>query len=208
MRSAKLLLVVAAGAMALLLTAAPSLAAVKVGVVDIAEVTNKYDRTTDANASLQAEQAKLKADADLKVAALNALKTKRDALNRDAVGGDWKKANEELMKGMADYQGWLAFEQAKIEVKHRDILLDMYRQVATAVAVVAQQKTLDIVFTKAFLSPPEIDLDQAAGLENLKARILNQRILYPTAADTTDLTADVVKMLNDQYAKVKAPAAK
>jgi Skp family chaperone for outer membrane proteins len=206
MRSAKLLLVIAVGAMALLLTAVPSLAAVKVGVVDIAEVTNKFDRTTDANASLQAEQAKLKADADQKVAALNALKTKRDALNRD--GPDWKTSNEELMKGMADYQGWLAFEQAKIEVKHRDILLDMYHQVATAVVAVAKAKTLDIVFTKAFLAPPEIDLDQAAGLENLKARILNQRILYPTMADITDLTADVAKMLNDQYAKVKAAAPK
>jgi Skp family chaperone for outer membrane proteins len=205
MRSAKLLVVMAAVGALALLTAVPSLAAVKVGVVDIAEVTNQYERTKDANLNLTAEQEKLKTAAEEKVKALNTLKTKRDSLTRDSA--EWKKANEDLMKGMADYQGWLAFEQAKIEVKHRDLLLDMYHQVAAATAAQAKAKSLDLVFTKAFLAPPQIDLDQAVGLEDLKGRILNQRIVWPTMGEKgeiIDITADVIKVLNADYAKAKA----
>ena len=88
-------------------------------------------------------------------------------------------------------------EQAKIEDKHRDVLLDMYRQIAAVAARLAKEKGLDIVFTKAFLSPPQIDVNEAQGLDDLKQRIMNQRVLYPT--NITDLTQEVLKAMNAEY---------
>ena len=68
-----------------------------------------------------------------------------------------------------------------------------------------KKNSLDLVFTKAFLEPPQIDVDKAVGLQDLQKRIVGQRVLYPTAV--TDLTQDVLKVLNDAYKAKKKAAA-
>jgi Skp family chaperone for outer membrane proteins len=204
MRSARLLAVALVLAAVPLVGAASANADLKVGVVDIVAVTMTYARVTDANEALQTEQTALAKQSDAKLKDLEVQRGVRETFEKKSA--EWKRANEALMKGIADYQGWLALEKAKIEVKHRDVLLDIYTEIAAAVAKVAAEKKLDIVFTKAFLSPPQIDLETAQGLEDLKARILNQRVLYPTV--TVDLTKDVEAALNAGYkSTTPAPAA-
>jgi hypothetical protein len=59
-----------------------------------------------------------------------------------------------------------------------------------------------MVFTKAFLNPPQIAISEAQGLDDLKNRIMNQRVLFPT--DIVDLTKDVLQILNAEYQAKKA----
>ena len=203
MRSLRWLGVVLAAVVAPLWGAASVRAELKIGVVDVVEVSNGYTRTQEANKVLQAEQAKLRQESEPVVNRIKELQSRRDGFNRGTE--EWKQANEDFLKAQVEFQGWLALEQARIEQKHRDLLLDMYNQITSVVARIAKDKGLDIVFTKAFLSPPQINLDEAQGLEDLKSRIINQMVLYPTKY--LDLTADVLKALNAQYEAGKPPAS-
>jgi Skp family chaperone for outer membrane proteins len=195
MRSARWMLVAVVAVFVLAGVAAPAWAEFKAGIVDTVLVVNEYARTKDANDDLKIEMDTLRAAAEPKFKRVQDLQVRRDGFNRTS--DDWKKANEELVKAQVDYQAWFLPEQAKIEWKHRDVLLDMYRQIGIEAAKIAKAKGLDIVFTKAFLSPPQIDVAEAQGLDDLKQRIINQRILFPT--NITDLTQDVLTALNAEY---------
>jgi Skp family chaperone for outer membrane proteins len=196
MRSARLCLMAVVGVV-MLMGAIPAQAAIKIGVVDIVEVTAQYKRLLVANIDLNNDAKGLDEKNKSEIAKVKGYQDARDAFG--AGTDNWKKANEEFMKNFVQYQGWLALERAKVEVKHRDVLLEIYNQIVAAVTQAASDQKCDIVFTKAFLSPPQIDVATAQGLEDLKSRILNQRILYPPPAAMTDLTKTVYDALNATY---------
>jgi Skp family chaperone for outer membrane proteins len=188
----------AAAALAIVLAAAMSGTAkadFKAGMVDIVQVTNDYQRTKDASEDLKKEQDDLKAETDRRVTKLTDLKVRRDGF--DVASKEWKDLDDQLLNEEAKVRAWAVVEQIKIERRHRDVLLGMYRQITAVVSKMAKDKGLDVVFTKAFLAPPNIDVNKAEGLEDLKNRILGQRILYP--ASVIDLTTDVTEILNAEY---------
>ncbi len=190
--------------MAGLLAPATAQAALKVGVVDLVEVTNNYDRTKDASADLQVEQANLQQESEPKVKEIEDLRLKRDGFNRGT--GEWKNLDADILKKQIEVRNWITLRRIQIERKHTEVLLDMYREIVEVVDRVVKQKGLDLVFTRAFLEPPQINVDESTGLEDLKKRIVGQRVLYPTNPE--DLTQEVLKLLNDQYAaKKKASGA-
>ena len=195
-----------AAAMAVTLAASASAhAALKVGVVDIVVVTNGYDRTKDANTDIQVEQANFKVAADPKVKALEDIRLKRDGFNKGTK--EWQQLDDQVLTTRAELNTWMQIERIKIERRHQEVLLDMYRQMTTAVERIAKQNKIDLIFTKAFLEPPQIDVDKAVGLQDLQKRIVGQRVLFPTAV--VDITQDVLKILNDEYkAKKKASTGK
>jgi len=169
--------------------------ALKVAVVDLVKVTNSYKRTEDASADLQVEQANLKAETEPKVKGLEELRLKRDGFNKGTE--EWEKLNDQLLEKNLELRNWVAMQRLKIERRHRDVLLDMYREIAGVVERLAKKEGLDLVFTQAFLEPPQIDVDESRGLEDLKKRIIGQRVLFPT--DPQDLTDEVLKILNSEY---------
>ena len=195
-----------AAAMAVTLAASASAhAALKVGVVDIVVVTNGYDRTKDANTDIQVEQANFKVAADPKVKALEDLRLKRDGFNKGTK--EWQQLDDQVLTTRAELNTWMQIERIKIERRHQEVLLDMYRQMTGAVERISKPNKIDLVFTKAFLEPPQIDVDKAVGLQDLQKRIVGQRVLFPTAV--VDITQDVLKILNDEYkAKKKASTGK
>lgn len=195
-----------AAAMAVTLAASASAhGALKVGVVDIVVVTNGYDRTKDANTDIQVEQANFKVAADPKVKALEDLRLKRDGFNKGTK--EWQQLDDQVLTTRAELNTWMQIERIKIERRHQEVLLDMYRQMTGAVERISKQNKIDLVFTKAFLEPPQIDVDKAVGLQDLQKRIVGQRVLFPTAV--VDITQDVLKILNDEYkAKKKASTGK
>jgi len=176
--------------------------ALKVGVVDLVKVTNNYERTKDASADLQVEQANLKAETEPKVKELEELRLKRDGFNKGTE--EWEQLNDQMLKKNLELRNWVSLERYRIERRHRDVLLDMYRHITEVVERVAKKQALDLVFTQAFLEPPQIDVDESKGLEDLKKRIIGQRVLYPTNA--ADLTEDVLKILNAEYKAKGKPA--
>ncbi len=177
------------------LVPAGALGALKVGVVDLVEVTNNYERTKDASADLQVEQANLQAETDPKIKEIEELRLKRDGFNRGTE--EWENLNDQILQKQLELRNWVAMQRFRIERRHRDVLLDMYHNITKIVSQVAKKQDIDLVFTEAFLEPAQIDVEASEGLEDLKKRIIGQRVLYPT--DATDLTEQVLKILNAQY---------
>lgn len=202
MRSLRVLLAAALAVGLPLVLAGTVRAELKLGVVDIVEVTNNYDRTKDASADLQVEQANLKAAAEPKAKALEDMRIKRDGFNRGTE--EYKRLDDQLLKTEVEFRNWLGLEQIKIERRHRDVLLDMYNEIVKVSTRLGREKSLDMVFTKAFLSPPQIDVTVATGLDDLKNRIMGQRVLFPSSV--ADLTQDVLKTLNAEYKSSKKSA--
>ncbi len=198
----RLILLAVAMAVALVASAAAD-AAIKVGVVDLVAVTNGYDRTKDANTDIQVEQANFKAAAEPRIKALEDLRLKRDGFNKGTK--EWQQLDDQVLKARAELNTWMQIERFKIERRHQEVLLDMYREMTDATGRMAKKNGIDLVFTTAFLEPPQIDVDKAVGLQDLQKRIVGQRVLYPTAV--TDLTQDVLKVLNDAYKAKKKAAA-
>lgn len=192
----------ALAALAAMVVVAPASADVTIGLVDTVEVMNNYQRTKDASEDLQVEQANLKAASEPKVKRIEELRLQRDGFNKGSE--EWKRLDDQALKAEVEFATWLRYEQAKIERRHRDVMIEMYREIQDVVKRIADEKQLHIVFTKAFLSPPQIDIDQAGNLEDLKQRIVAQRILFPMPP--VEITEDVLKALNDKYEASKKAA--
>ena len=186
-----------------LVAAAPALAELKLGMLDVPQVTNNYERSKDAEADFLTQREKLKAEAAPKVQALEQLREKRDQLNKGTKA--WQDADEELLKAQVEVRNWVLLEQVKIDRAQTTVLLEMYREVTRATERLAKEKGLDIVFTEIFLAPPRINVEEAQNLEDLKQRIVNQKIVYPSTI--VDLTQDVLKVINGEYKARKGGAA-
>ena len=182
--------------------AGPVRAEVKVGQVDVVTLVDNYQRTQDAEDDAKVEEANLTAAAEPKFNEIKELELQRDGFNKDS--DEWRRLDEKLMEAQIKLQNWYRFEQAKMIRKRRDTLLDIFRDIQKVVGRVAKDKGLDLVFAKAFLTPGQIDVEQVRDLADLKQHIVATALLYPGAV--TDITDDVLKILNDEYKAPKKPA--
>jgi Skp family chaperone for outer membrane proteins len=184
------------------LLAAPARAEIKVGQVDIVTLVDNYERTKDAEADAKVEEANMKAAAEPKIKKVEEIRLQRDGFNKDSE--EWRRLDDKAFEAEIELRTWLAVEQAKMVRKRRDTLLDIYRDIQKVVSRVAKEKGLDLVFAKAFLTPGQIDVEQVRNLADLKQHIVATALLFP--GNVTDVTDEVLKILNDAYKASKKPA--
>ena len=184
------------------LWAAPAQAEIKLGQVDIVTLVDNYERTKDAEADAKVEEASLKATAEPRIKKIEEIRLQRDGFNKDT--DEWRRLDDKAFEAEVELRTWLAIEQARMIRKRRDTLLDIYRDIQKAVARVAQENGLDMVFAKAFLTPGQIDAEQVRDLADLKQHIVATAVLYPS--NVTDITDGALKILNDEYKASKKPA--
>ena len=184
------------------LLAAPARAEIKVGQVDIVTLVDNYERTKDAEADAKVEEANMKAAAEPKIKKIEEFRLQRDGFNKDSE--EWRRLDDKAFEAEIELRTWLAVEQAKMVRKRRDTLLDIYRDIQKVVSRVAKEKGLDLVFAKAFLTPGQIDVEQVQNLTDLKQHIVATALLFP--GNVTDVTNEVLKILNDAYKASKKPA--
>ncbi|HUX00126.1 MAG: OmpH family outer membrane protein [Phycisphaerae bacterium] len=181
---------------------APAQAEIKLGQVDIVTLVDNYERTKDAEADAKVEEASLKTTAEPRIKQIEEIRLQRDGFNKDS--DEWRRLDDKAFEAEVELRTWLAIEQARMIRKRRDTLLDIYRDIQKAVARIAKEKGLDLVFAKAFLTPGQIDAEQVQNLADLKQHIVATALLYP--ASVTDITDGVLKILNDEYKASKKPA--
>ena len=184
------------------LLAAPARAEIKVGQVDIVTLVDNYERTKDAEADAKVEEANMKAAAEPRIKKIEEIRLQRDGFNKDSE--EWRRLDDKAFEAEIELRTWLAVEQAKMIRKRRDMLLDIYRDIQKVVSRIAKEKGLDLVFAKAFLTPGQIDVEQVRNLADLKQHIVATALLFP--GNVTDVTDEVLKILNDAYKASKKPA--
>jgi Skp family chaperone for outer membrane proteins len=190
------------GVAVLALLAAPARAEIKVGQMDIVTLVDNYERTKDAEADAKVEEANMKAAAEPRIRKIEEIRLQRDGFNKDSE--EWRRLDDKAFEAEVELRTWLAVEQAKMVRKRRDMLLDIYRDIQKVVSRVAKEKGLDLVFAKAFLTPGQIDVEQVRNLADLKQHIVATALLFP--GNVTDVTDEVLGILNDAYKTSKKPA--
>lgn len=203
MRRMQMSLAAVCAAILALGSAATARAELEVGVVDIIQVMNRYARTEDANSELKLDLARLESTTKPKYDKIEELRNQRDGFNKGTE--EWERLDEQAMKAEIELRTEMAYEQARIEKRHIETLHDLYRDIKGAVAWVARREKIDLVFTRAWLEPPRIDMEEARGLEDLKGRIVGQRLIYP--GEPTDVTKAVIEKLNRDYKSAKPSGA-
>ncbi len=170
---------------------------VKVAVVDVPAVSERYDKTIDLEAKFEG----IRKD----------LNEQRDAM-RDRVDRMQRSLQEELKPGTAEYgarQKELAMLQAElqwfVESKGKDIekrlaasLKTIYTDIHAMVTEVAAEQGMDIV-----LAADRLPDAEPANPTQIRQQIVLQKVLY--WSPRIDLTDQVIERLNAKYGAEKTP---
>ncbi|MEY3772041.1 MAG: hypothetical protein RL304_266 [Verrucomicrobiota bacterium] len=170
--------------------ASVSAAAPNVGVVDVAEVMAKYNKAIEIKGGIDQSLAQSKAQVEQKGKELEALKadfdkTVKDANNpmlnesgKKAAVGEAQAKQQNLQQRFSEYQQFVQQAQGSIQARAGELEKAVLADVKTAAEKVAKEKGLQLVLPKAVAF---------------------------VADDSLNVTADIIKELNDSY-KSAAPA--
>lgn len=164
-------------------------AADNIGVINIADVFDGYQMTTDLERLFQLSEQRIKEESQTR---LSELDTRRKELEAFAPGTpDFAERDRALVRLEMEYQVWLGFEQRMLRDEHMRRLVQIYEDTQSAVRSVAESRGIDLVLTYDRLSA------DAPDSVSMRQQILLQKVIY--ANDRIDLTQPVLEQLNRAY---------
>ncbi|MBI4717834.1 MAG: OmpH family outer membrane protein [Planctomycetes bacterium] len=184
-------------AIVLLAPAQALFAEANVAVVNIGEVSEKYQKTADLEAQFDAKRKKLSDERD-------ALRDRIERLTRSLKeefkpGTDeFRERRKELAMLEAQLQYFIDSESKQVEQELADSLRSIFDDVQAVIREVAKEKGVDVV-----LAADRMPDASGENPTQVRQTIVLQKVLY--WSPRVDLTADVVARLNAKY---KAPAGK
>lgn len=177
-------------AMALVgLSATAARAAENIAVINIADVFDGYQMTTDLERLFQLSEQKIKEQSQTRLTELDTLRKELEAFAPGTP--DFKERDRTLVRLEMEYQVWLGFEQRMLRDEHMRRLMQIYEDTQSAVRSVAESRGIDLVLTYDRLSA------DAPDSVSMRQQILLQKVIY--ANDKIDLTQPVLEQLNRAY---------
>lgn len=177
-------------ALALLgLSATTTQAADNIGVINIADVFDGYQMTTDLERLFQLREQQIKEQSQTRLSELDTLRKELEAFAPGTP--DFDERYRTLAHLEAEYQVWLGFEQRMLREEHMRRLMQIYEDTQSAVRGVAESRGIDLVLTYDRLSA------DAPDSVSMRQQILLQKVIY--ANDKIDLTQPVLEQLNRAY---------
>ena len=161
-------------------------AAETVGVINIADVFDGYQMTTDLERLFQLSEQKIKEQSQTRLAELDTLRQELEAFAPGTP--DFGERYRTLVRSEMEYQVWLSFEQRMLRDEHMRRLVQIYEDTQSAVRGVAESRGIDLVLTYDRLSA------DAPDSVSMRQQILLQKVIY--ANDRIDLTQPVLEQLN------------
>ena len=171
------------------LSATTSQAAENIGVINIADVFDGYQMTTDLERLFQLSEQKIKEQSPTRLTELDTLRKELEAFAPGTP--DFKERDRTLVRLEMEYQVWLGFEQRMLRDEHMRRLMQIYEDTQSAVRDVAESRGIDLVLTYDRLSA------DAPDSVSMRQQILLQKVIY--ANDKIDLTQPVLEQLNRAY---------
>ncbi len=164
-------------------------AAENIGVINIADVFDGYQMTTDLERLFQLSEQKIKEQSQTRLAELDTLGKELEAFAPRTP--DFDERRSALVRLEMEYQVWLGFEQRMLRDEHMRRLIQIYEDTQSAVRGVAESRGIDLVLTYDRLSA------DAPDSVSMRQQILLQKVIY--ANDRIDLTQPVLEQLNRAY---------
>ncbi len=165
--------------------------ATRVGVCDVVQVFNNYERAKDLTTKLNENRETIKSQDATRIKSIEAVEMELEGL---VVGSDeYEKRLSEVERLSIDRKVWLQYEEAVLMRNHHRLTKEMYRQILKMIAEVARGKGYHIVLYRISKELESEDTPQ------LLQQIERHRVLY--AADSVDLSGEVLSRLNQAYGR-------
>ena len=166
---------------------------IKIGVVDISGVFEKYQKRTDLDQELKDLEKQLQSEIN---------KKRKDMINLDEetqlldLGSESRRKNEELLERKnVELEGYAKFAERQLLRRYKEFFETVYDAVVKGVETIGKKEGFDLIIKK---EEPELKSGQ---ISDLQFKIGIRTVLYHSKS--VDVTSKVIEGLNAQYLKEK-----
>jgi Skp family chaperone for outer membrane proteins len=170
----------------------------KVGVVRIDRVFTQMQETQDLNAKRNADSKRLQAEFAIQKDRVQSLKEARDQLKPESP--QYLERNKEYMDEAVKLDAWMRIQEVELGRATKTQTRTLYQKIVSAVAEVAQQQGLDLVLNDHRVDMPtdqQFEQMRPEQFQQFREALSAQNVVY--AGPKTDITADVLALLNSRY---------
>ena len=171
--------------------------ALKVGVVDINEIFDKYSRRVDLDQQLKDTEAEFKKEIESKKKIMIDLNEETQLLD---LGSESRSTNMEMLeKKNVELEGYAKFAEGQLTKKYKNAFEVIYEEIIKEVDSFGKEGNYSIIIKK---EKPNLQSNQ---LSDLQFKIGIRTVLYNSSA--IDITQALTDRINARYQKEKAKNA-
>jgi Skp family chaperone for outer membrane proteins len=166
---------------------------IKIGVVDISGVFEKYQKRKDLDQELKDLEKQFQSEIN---------KKRKDMINLDEetqlldLGSESRRKNEELLERKnVELEGYAKFAERQLLRRYKEFFETVYDAVVKGVETIGKKEGFDLIIKK---EEPELKSGQ---ISDLQFKIGIRTVLYHSKS--VDITSKVIEGLNAQYLKEK-----
>ena len=169
----------------------------KIGVVDINEVFDKYDKRVDLDQQLKDSEAEFKNEIESKKKAMIDLNEETQLLD---LGSESRDKNMEILeKKNVELEGYAKFAEKQLMKKYKDAFEKIYDEIIKEVDSFGKDRNYSVIIKK---EKPNLESNQ---LSDLQFKIGIRTVLYNSSA--IDVTPNITERINARYQQEKAKNA-
>jgi Skp family chaperone for outer membrane proteins len=169
---------------------------VKIGVVDINEVFDKYSKRVDLDRQLKDTEAEFKEEIESKKKVMIDLNEETQLLD---LGSESRNTNIEMLeKKNVELEGYAKFAEKQLTKKYKNAFEVIYEEIIKEVNSFGKEGRYSVIIKK---EKPNLQSNQ---LSDLQFKIGIRTVLYNSSA--IDITQAVTERMNAHYQREKASA--
>ena len=169
----------------------------KIGIVDINEIFDKYDKRTDLDKQLKDAEAEFKKEIESKKKIMIDLNEETQLLD---LGSESRNENMEILERKnVELEGYAKFAEQQLTKKYKDAFEKIYEEIVKEVDSFGKEKNYSVIIKK---EKPNLQSNQ---LSDLQFKIGIRTVLYNSSA--IDITQNVTERMNARYQQEKAKNA-
>jgi len=169
----------------------------KIGVVDINEIFDKYDKRTERDQQLKDTEAEFKKEIESKKKAMIDLNEETQLLD---LGSESRNKNMEILERKnVELEGYAKFAEKQLTKKYKNAFEEIYEEIIKEVDSFGKERNYSVIIKK---EKPNLQSNQ---LSDLQFKIGIRTVLYNSNA--IDVTLDITERINARYQKEKNASA-
>ena len=169
----------------------------KIGIVDINEIFDKYDKRTDLDQELKETEAEFKKEIESKKKIMIDLNEETQLLD---LGSETRNENMEILERKnVELEGYAKFAEQQLTKKYKDAFEKIYEEIVKEVDSFGKEKNYSVIIKK---EKPNLQSNQ---LSDLQFKIGIRTFLYNSSE--IDVTPNITERINARYQKEKNASA-
>ena len=169
----------------------------KIGIVDINEIFDKYDKRTDLDQELKETEAEFKKEIESKKKIMIDLNEETQLLD---LGSETRNENMEILERKnVEREGYAKFAEQQLTKKYKDAFEKIYEEIVKEVDSFGKEKNYSVIIKK---EKPNLQSNQ---LSDLQFKIGIRTVLYNSSE--IDVTPNITERINARYQKEKNASA-